>query len=600
VAVLGLLTRQVLRLVPTLALYRRYVPLHTMLVDVLNSFTIGLSMSLADIWPLDLFVGLVFFLGLVVAWRSPVPARDDDQGGLGRQARTLLLVVGLVVPVLGLWLFSLAVPVYTNSRYMMIASPLFYIGVALAMERLDRWRSWAGRGVLLVIMLGMMASNYRYFFHERYAHKENYRGGVAFVRRNERVGDLIVVHGPESVPAVEHYYDGPLPVVGFPPGDLPPEAYAQRFAELTAPYDRIWYIRARTAVSDPERRLQAVLDEQMIRQVFEGFDSNGFFLAVSAYVPHPLRQPAPDVSATQPLGAFGDDLLLHDYRVRYWGESDVPVTLSADHEAPSAGRAVPGGGLVSVAVASEATAPLPPLKTSLRLVRDGRVWGQRDRQPFPRWPTDQWPQDRVIRHETDLEVPFGTPPGPYDLELVLYHAETGAPLPYRDAAGATHERLRVGTLIVGAPCSATRLSFEGDAPLGRFEDGVELLAGSVGPQTVRPGDGLTAALTWRAETPLDRDYVLVINWRDEAGRVWHTASHAPLGVPYATSQWPADCALRGLVGLQVPLDAAPGQHTLHVLWHDPAADRFLWRRWGVIPWAGRDVALGAVTVQPTP
>jgi len=139
------LGHEVRGLIPSLGHYREYVPLGVILRDVLNSYSLGLSVNFREVWPLDLVFLVVFVIGITSIWVHPPRVTLRAQGSSLSQARIAgLFVTGgdILIPVVMIWGFSLFVPVYTNSRYAMVSSPAFYL-VGFCWWR--SWQAWDGR-----------------------------------------------------------------------------------------------------------------------------------------------------------------------------------------------------------------------------------------------------------------------------------------------------------------------------------------------------------------------------------------------------------------------------------------------------------------------
>jgi len=97
----------------------RFVPLFELLRDLLNSFSLGLSVDLADWYVvlMDLLFLLLLVLGFIQLMRQ--------------QRRAAWLLVGyLLLPILFLYLLSYVRPAYMTSRHLILVTPAFYLLVS--------------------------------------------------------------------------------------------------------------------------------------------------------------------------------------------------------------------------------------------------------------------------------------------------------------------------------------------------------------------------------------------------------------------------------------------------------------------------------------
>ena len=637
---------------------RWYVPLGIMLRDALNSFSLGLSVDLREIWVLDVAFLLVYLIGVVSLWRKPpniTPGETASSTWRTRGAGFVVLVAYILLPILIMWLFSLFAPLYMGSRYVMMCSPALYLGLGVGLDAVAKWKRTVAGLLGVLLLAGMGFSTYRYFCDERYRTKEDYRSAALSLEANERVNDAIIVTAPENIIAFTHYYQGSLPVIPVPSislsGGPDPVLVADELAALARSYDRLWLVHCRTMFSDPEELVTKWLDSHTLRLEQKVFSSYGSFVTLSAYLPRsPIRQDSTDgpraAVLSEPMGSFEGRLRLLTYTLRYADLAgqmhQIPAqeALRSAAESPVlAWEAIPSGRVLSVVLLWQPLSKLGVYKTSLRLVdSQGTIWAQRDRLPFERLSTSEWPVDSQIRHEADLSIPPGTPPGVYRLQLWLYEEASGRSLSFRETiSGRERAFVELGQIAVGA--AKRSYSVREFVPRGAHSVGwatvfggkLELLAFDLAPQSVKAGQTLELHLYWRARKAVSQDCELVINWEDAQGKVWRTTRHSLTGTEYAASgqalihpanvgnqdlssrqvlihltnienqnlstRWQAGEMLRGLLKLSLPDDAPPGRHKLHLLVFARDSQRFLWLRRGLIPYAGRDLEVAEVRVE---
>ncbi len=584
---------------------RGYVSLGVMLLDALNSFSLGLSMEPRQAIYLVPAFGIVFAVGVVSMWKQPL---------LTRRPGTVMLLTYAVLPIVCMWLLSFFKPIYMGSRYILMCSPAFYLGLGAGLDVITRWRRGAAWAIGAMLIATMGISTQRYFTHERYRTKEDYRSAARLVATNERLGDAVIVTAPENLIAFQHYYIGQAPVAPLPRVALSGHPDAQQIADdlaaLAGQYERLWLVHCRTMFSDPENLVTRWLDNHTWLEKRTLLPSYGSDVTVSVYLSRPpIRPDAPILS--EPIGTFGGHLSLAECVLRYSNSNqevrEVPVREAQrylNQPIPSENTTVPGQ-TIAVRCLWRPLRGLDRYRLSLRLLDErGVPHAQHDDDPLPPLPTTQWPVNSIVRQVSSVRIPAGTPPGIYRLQLWIYSPTDGRALVFQDAAdGREQPAAELGRIVVVRPQEAPPLwdliPPQAQRPLWAsvFGESLQLLAYDLAPRALTPGAELGLELYWRALADIDRDYELVINWRDARGRVWSSMVQHPAALDYATSQWHKGETVRSILRLSVPAEAPVGKHSLHVLVRPRDGGAFLWLRQGIIPWAGHDLALGEITIR---
>lgn len=198
------------------------------------------------------------------------------------------------------------------------------------------------------------------------------------------------------------------------------------------------------------------------------------------------------------------------------------------------------------------------VSVSLRLTRGGQEWWRWDGSPSaPTYPTTYWKAGRPVRGGFRIEVPAGTPPGAYDLDLVLYERATGAVFIASAPGGARAETHRLGTIEVSRPLEPPAGAGP-VAPLSQTDfGGVALVGGEVGASSARGGDQLSVGLAWLLTgDPAERVEELWLT--DAGGRVWPLTSSVPVGGAYPVSQWATGELVVDRLAVRLPPGVAPG------------------------------------------
>ncbi|NLG28815.1 MAG: hypothetical protein GX557_12955, partial [Chloroflexi bacterium] len=477
------------------------------------------------------------------------------------------------------------------------------LGLGLeALGRRWRWPAWV-IGAVLVAAMGL--STYRYFGVDRYAAKEDHRGAAQTIAAAERPGDAIIVTAPENVPVFAHYYRGRAPIIAMPAvamtGNPDAATVASDLAAAIEPYERVWLVHCRTEFSDPQNLVTQWLDAHTLLLRRAVLPSWGSEVTLSAYLTRPALDAAAEPGEAQ--GVFGGQLALERVALRYYA-SDGAEGEAASGPGALLGTDVAPGSVMGVRLNWRVVASLEDLRTSLRLVDAGGViWSQNDADPYLYWPTHEWPVGAAVRQEADLRMLPGTPPGRYRVELWVYRAGDGAVLSFHDADGAEQPSVVLGEVAVSAdgsvatgepwpPEAATRTRW--NSSFGRL---VQLQGYLLSPQRAAPGEAVALQLYWRALAESDRDLALEIQWRDAQDRVWHSTQQSLTGSDYGTAQWRVEQRLRGLLWLEVPVNAPPGRHRLHLVVRDGVGGEPLWVHYGPLWGASRDLPAAFIEIE---
>ncbi len=210
---------------------------------------------------------------------------------------------------------------------------------------------------------------------------------------------------------------------------------------------------------------------------------------------------------------------------------------------------VDSGDVLYVNLAWQALDDLPELsRYSLRLLReDGDVIAQKDDTLRSGWfPLDYLPAGQPFVGAYPLQIPPGTLPGSYRLQLAVYQ-KARHEWPLEDGSPA----LDLGVVEVKfAPASS---------PPGanRFNGEISLDAYNFKVKRVGQGKGFPLRLLWRAlKTPAD-NYTLQVELIDRDAQVWRDWQ-----IPVETTAWQPEQQVRQQIDLTVPAEAPVGEDAL--------------------------------------
>ncbi len=402
------------------------VPLTVLAPDLLNAFSLGLSVDIGRVWPLDLVFGALALAGAAWSLRARPALR----------AAGWLLPAFIAIPTFLMLALNTVQPAYMNARHLALISPAFLLLVAGGLGWLwGRQRLLAGivGGLLLA---GMAYSTRNYFALPQYG-KDDFAGAGAYLRQQMQPGDLLIVNPPQMTRLFRYY----LPIAAIeeaaPTGlgaawrALPLlsgdwAAVEARLAAATGRYRRIWLVTSGMfPFADPEKRVEGWLGGQALRVRERSFASPTSILELDLFIPQPPavaqlpRPPQYPVNAT-----FGGQIRLAGYDLgpRLTPAGALPVTLYWQAAQPIGRRYK----YLLRLQASSADGLSQTLATTEREPYDGAA------------PTTAWQLGSTIIEYSEALAPtdLGQIPGCCQLTLQVYDAETLEKLPLTQAADA--------------------------------------------------------------------------------------------------------------------------------------------------------------------
>ncbi len=341
--------------------------------------------------PLGYVLALVGFAGVLM-----IATAQQTRPAIALVALSALTFAGLVAIVLSIGF---------KPRYVVPFVPLWAALIALV-----GGKSLFGRAlvtVLALMMVGSLAGNTRYGWRDDWTAAANYMATYSLP------GDAVLVVPDWGQEAMRYHYAGDAPVRGFFPQITPALDLDAAFADYVDGHGRVWLVRYQPDVSDPDNLAAAWLDARgtPITQAYPaGMEITLFDLGLVADALPPTARPL-DVQ-------FGDVLALRGVT--------VPPTLST----PAINtRLYDESGRVLVALHWRALQPNITQTPRVRLTDTfGQVYGGALPPPADAAPVASWQPGDVVTVYYDLNLNPQTPPGTYNVEVMVLD-ETGAPLP---------------------------------------------------------------------------------------------------------------------------------------------------------------------------
>lgn len=412
------------------------ISLRMLLPDLLNAFSMGLSVDIDQVRYLDYLVAILAILGVI--W--PIWS--------GRTALKYAWVLPafLVIPVLSLQVIQFVTPAYMNARHMSLISGALLLLVSGGLGWAWQYRRWAGGALGAILLVGIAVSTANYFDNPRY-NKDDFAGLGAYLRSHLQPGDAVVVVPSEMARLYEYYLPRDLIEEAARRGQetgwqaMPlyapdPKSMPQRLAALSRTYRRIWLVSSGMVPLNPNRKaVFAWFNDHALQVRSWGYHANTN-LTLRLFLPEsPVLNQVP-ANLQHPLNTtFGDQVRLAGYDV---------------------GTALAPGTAVPVTLYWQSAGPIARhYKYILRLVSDLGGGKQQtlaitEREPYEGTiPTVNWQPGQTIREYSELPVPtidlanqrgpqgnsLPAPARPGDaslyLTLQMYDADTLEKLPIR-------------------------------------------------------------------------------------------------------------------------------------------------------------------------
>lgn len=401
--------------------------------DLLNAFSLGLSVDISRVWWLDLVFGALAMVGVAgCLW------------GVARIRNGGWLPIALVaVPIVMLLLAMTVYPAYMNARHMSLIGGGFILLIAagLAVIAQRTWLALAGAGALaLLLVAGMGYSTVNYFTMEEYA-KDDFEALGDYLDRRLAPGDVVLVKSPfawrvfayytniDAIPAAQaagaHMAQYGVPLLRR----VPWEEQEAKIAEWAQEYRRMWLIVSNThPYMDVERRIEKWMNENLFNVRGELIFFSHSSLSSSLYLDKvPVYEGLPPELAQPVTGVFGDLIQVVGLEV---------------------GEAVRDDFGLPVTIYWQTLAPTPDhykyLLTLEEVLPDGatRVLSLTEREPYDgAIPTIYWQPNQTIVEYTELPPTAWPRPqndeeaARYRIVLQVYRADTLEKLPVTSVEG---------------------------------------------------------------------------------------------------------------------------------------------------------------------
>lgn len=383
----------------------------------LTAFTGGQFLPPRFVWINAISILSLLILGTIGLWRE-------------RRLAALLVILYLAVPLVGVYVASQFRPIF-NERYLMIASPAFYLLIGAALVWLSEFRQVWPTAISLLLAAALLTTGSlalsNHYFNPQFAKSPPWRDVLDYIAHKARPGDALIYTSP--LPTIPYYNHDRLPayLIPYEPDTTLPEAVEQ-LQNVLDHHPRIWLLPAES-------------DRQVSYDVEPWLDRHSVQLDQTFFrIIHIGLYESPETffnTMTSQVARFADGLQLNGFRL---AEGEAPLTVHGGEQIPL------------ILLWSAKSRPMTNYTVFVHLVGpDGILWGQWDNPPiWGTYPTTNWAAGEIVFDQYRIPVQGDAPPGKYHLLVGLYDPVTGARLPVLDDQGAPisdHIQLNSGITV---------------------------------------------------------------------------------------------------------------------------------------------------------
>lgn len=535
-----------------------------------QAFTVGTSID-TDLarW----FTVAFFLLAATGATLGLASRYDQHENGQTSLQSSVFVLVYFLLPFAGIALyFTYTGRTIFHERYFIIVTPALMALLARALV----WgrtgilsRAWALRitipaALFLFVVVASALSLYNYYYLPEY-HKADVRAALNYVANVHEEGDAIVTTTAPGDLLVEHYKPREVPAYQLSKGTpFEESAVAAELSNLLKKYRRIWLLPYGGGEIDP------FVEDWLNKHAYMAFDrwyAKGRMLLYVAgtELPHHVQPTAfnfANVVSISSVRMRSEPVLAGDV---------VPVQIDWKRL-----NGASGALLVALDIVDQVNQHHARLLRPIQFPdvgTEGTAGGDGD--------------SSSATQRFGLQVPYGTPPGTYDIEARVISEGTSRELEVLDDGGMwTGVKAVIGSIQVRAqpntPVPALNIPTRLDTKLS---DELKIIGHDLSEVTLNVGQPFSFALYWQATQKISQDVMPVIELKSSDGSVVARYAAPPAGGLYPMHEWAPQEVVRDVRTLVIPREASSGLHTLSLHLEESGGDRI-----------GPDVILGKITV----
>ena len=460
-------------------------------------------------------------------------------------------VLYLVVP-LALVLFLFSRNPKFNARYLMIASPAFFLLLATGLASMHvmfqraKTLARASVGIILITLYGLLFTSALYADYNAYFDpaftKASFRDVVQYIEKHIASDEAIILTSGHMFPAFNYYYRGDAPTIRLP--DEP-----TLNTERVLGYDTANVLNQTIA---GKRGAWVVLWQD------EVVDPNGF-------VPMLLSSCGKEAQL--------EPTSFYQVRLRYWTlQPNARFTVEPEpgtrHVANFKNQFKLLGWDSPNPTPADVGASFNLYWQSLDMFEDdynvalrvvdaaGNLWGKQDRRPAGyNYPTTRWKKGENLFGAYTVPLLAGAPAGDYFVEITFYTKSNESGLDVLAPNGAPiGKSVKVGPIpVLPATKPAMFASLNIQNTISQSLPPFTLLGYQLERDKASAGETIPLTLFWRADAQPDKDYRFRL-WFDGSPTAFLPLANAR----FPTSAWRAGEIVRGQYRVPIPSNITAG------------------------------------------
>ena len=478
----------------------------------------------------------------------------------GRRSPILFVVLYLVIPLALLLLLFYRNPKF-NARYLMIASPAFFlllaVGLASLLSLARRKNPFAVFVSFAVFAFLGFTSGYadsNAYFDPAFS-KASFRDVAQYVDEHIAPDEAIILTSGHLFPVFDYYYRGEAPQVRLPDDATLNTDHvigydsANVLNQTIAGKRGVWVVMWQDEVVDPNGFIPMLLSSRGKEQKIEG--TSFYQVRLRHWTLSPDARfdttPQPVVART---ANFKDKIKLFGF--------DSPIPTPADQ----------GASFNLYWQSRDSFAD--DYQVALRVLdAAGNLWGKQDRRPAGyNYPTTRWKKGENLFGAYTVPLVAGAPAGNYFVEVTFYTASTPSGLdvlaPNNAPSGKAVKLGPIPVLPAIKPATYASLNIQNSIsqPLGPFT----LLGYQLSRDKASAGETIPLTLFWRADGKPDKDYSFRLLFGDFVSDPFPISN-----LQFPTSTWRAGEIVRSQYAVAIPAEAKAGAVNFQVVLSDGSA-----------------------------